>query len=166
MAELTQSPGRDNPNGKVRSKKASTRIDMTPMVDLAFLLLTFFVLTSALNRPFVMDLAMPDEDENPPPISSKRLLTLVLGEQNKIYWYLGTPSQPRLTDYSRKGIRDVLIKHNVQIKKMIVFIKPLDQSRYQNVVDILDEMAIAHIERYAIVDLTPEDRELIKKSGL
>ncbi len=168
MSELTQTPGQHYPKGKVRSKKTSTRIDMTPMVDLAFLLLTFFVLTAALNKPFVMKLSMPEDpdiEKDRPPINADHLLTLVLGEQNKIYWYLGE-STPILTNFSQNGVRSVLMKHNAQIKKMMVFIKPLEQARYQNLVDILDEMTIANIERYAIVDITPEDRELIKRSGL
>ena len=90
MAEVSQDSGKKD--GKVRSKKTSTRIDMTPMVDLAFLLLTFFVMTTTLNKPQTMEITMPEkpkEQDKPPVVNEKRVLTLVLGGNNKVYWYLG-----------------------------------------------------------------------------
>jgi biopolymer transport protein ExbD len=168
MAEISQDGGKKN--GKVRSKKTSTRIDMTPMVDLAFLLLTFFVMTTTLNKPQTMEITMPEkvkDEDKPPMVNEKRVLTLVLGENDKIYWYLGiTDPTVELTNYSSDGVRKVLLRENQQIKEMVVLIKPSDESKYKNVVDILDEMNISNIARYALVDITDVDKELIKDSKL
>ena len=168
MAEVSQDSGKKD--GKVRSKKTSTRIDMTPMVDLAFLLLTFFVMTTTLNKPQTMEITMPEkpkEQDKPPVVNETRVLTLVLGGNNKVYWYLGiTDPKVELSDFSNDGIRKVLLKKNAQIKEMVVLIKPSDESKYKNMVDILDEMNIGNIARYALVDITSIDKELIKDSNL
>jgi len=169
MAEISNQGG-GKKDGKVRSKKTSTRIDMTPMVDLAFLLLTFFVMTTTLNKPQTMEITMPEKPKNedkPPVVNEKRVLTLVLGQDDKIYWYLGiTDPKVEVTDFSSNGVRDVLMKENATIKEMVVLIKPSDESRYKNVVDILDEMNISNIGRYALVEITDVDKQLIKESNL
>ena len=170
MADISQQSGGGKKDGKVRSKKTSTRIDMTPMVDLAFLLLTFFVMTTTLNKPQTMEITMPDKPKNedkPPLVNEKRVLTLVLGENDKIYWYLGiTDPKVEVTNFSNDGVRKILLQQNAQIKEMVVLIKPADESKYKNVVDILDEMNISNIARYALVEITPVDKELIKDSTL
>jgi biopolymer transport protein ExbD len=168
MAEISQGSGKKD--GKVRSKKTSTRIDMTPMVDLAFLLLTFFVMTTTLNKPQTMEITMPEKpkaEDKQPMVNEKRVLTLVLGGDDKVYWYLGiTDPKVELSNFSNDGIRKVLLQQNAQIKEMVVLIKPSDESKYKNVVDILDEMNISNIARFALVDITPVDKELIKDSQL
>ena len=164
MAEITQGGGGSKKGGKIRSKKTSTRIDMTPMVDLAFLLLTFFVMTTTLNKPQTMEITMPEEDEKEPPkVNEKHVLTLVMGRNDKIYWYIGiTDPEVKVTNFSHNGIRKLLLEKKRDIPKLIVLIKSLDESKYKNMVDILDEMNINSIQRYAIVDVTPVDKELIK----
>jgi biopolymer transport protein ExbD len=168
MAEINQGSGKKD--GKVRSKKTSTRIDMTPMVDLAFLLLTFFVMTTTLNKPQTMEITMPEKpktEDKQPVVNEKRVLTLVLGGEDKVYWYLGiTDPKVELSNFANDGIRKVLLQQNSQIKEMVVLIKPSDESKYKNVVDILDEMNISNIARFALVDITPVDKELIKDSQL
>lgn len=154
----------------MRAKKASTRIDMTPMVDLAFLLLTFFVMTTTLNKPQTMEVTMPEkpkEGDEAPLVNEAKVLTLILGEQDRIYWYKGiTEPEIKLTDFSKDGVRKVLVEQNANVKGLVVLIKPSDKSRYKNVVDILDEMTISNMARYALVDITPEDEELVKASSL
>src|SRR5688572_18565705 len=108
MAELGGGGGDKKKGGKVRVKKSSTRIDMTPMVDLAFLLLTFFVMTTTLNKPQAMQINMPDkpkpEDEQPE-VNEKNVLTLIMGDNDKIYWYIGiTNPEVKVTDFSATGI--------------------------------------------------------------
>lgn len=170
MAELGGGGGGEKKGGKVRSKKSSTRIDMTPMVDLAFLLLTFFVMTTTLNKPQTMEITMPEkpkENDKPPEVNEKRVLTLVLGENDKIYWYLGiTDPKVAVTSFSNDGIRKLLMRENKQIKEMVVLVKPSDESRYKNVVDILDELTISDVSRYALVEITDVDKELVKDSNL
>ena len=152
--------------GKVRSKKASTRIDMTPMVDLAFLLLTFFVLTSTLNKPQTMELTMPEKPKDTdevPEVNEKNVLTLVLGENDKVYWYIGiTDPEVTRTDFSDKGIRKILFEKKAELPKLVVLIKAMDTAKYKNMVDILDEMTITNTRIYALVDITQIDKDLIK----
>lgn len=138
---------------------------MTPMVDLAFLLLTFFVLTTTLNKGMVMDLHMPEKltQTPPPPIEAKEALTLVLGNNDQIFWYTGVPNgETQVTNYSSIGIRKILNEKKASIKGLVVLIKPSQQSQYKNVVDLLDEILIADIKRYAIVDIEPQDLALLE----
>jgi biopolymer transport protein ExbD len=163
MAEISSSTASPS-KGKVRVKRMSTRIDMTPMVDLAFLLLTFFILTTTLQKPYLIPLQMPDQTtvKNPPPVSARRVLTFILGEQNEIYWYTGL-KDPKLnvTDYSPKGIRNTLIQKKREIKDLIVLVKPAEKSRYQNLINIIDEMEILKVQ-YHMVKITPIDKALVK----
>lgn len=170
MAEVSQTGGGSRKPAKIRRKKGAIRIDMTPMVDLAFLLLTFFMLTTTLLDPYVLPVQMPDKPEkitDPPPINHKKVITLVLGEKDKIYWYQGA-DQPKaaVTSYSSKGIRKILFEKKAQIKGLYVFIKPTGKSRYQNIVDILDEMIITDIDRFSLIKVTPEDLRLMEKASL
>jgi biopolymer transport protein ExbD len=155
MAEISQHSGQ--PKGKIRSKKQSTKIDMTPMVDLAFLLLTFFILTTTFSKPQIMDLAMPDRDGGNTPINDENVLNLVLAENNKIYWWMGLEPKAELTNYSSSGVRNLILKKKRERPALMILIKPKDNSKYENMVDILDEMTITATERYAIVDVTDED---------
>jgi len=170
MAEISQSGGGGKKDGKVRSKKTSTRIDMTPMVDLAFLLLTFFVMTTTLNKPQTMEITMPEkvkDNDVQTPVNEKKVLTIILGKDDKVYWYIGmTDPTVEITDFSADGVRKVLLKKNAEIDKMVVLIKATDESKYKNVVDILDEMNITNMQRFVLVDITPVDKELIKESNL
>jgi len=171
MAEIQGGEDKKKKGGKVRSKKSSTRIDMTPMVDLAFLLLTFFVMTTTLNKPQTMEITMPEkpkpDDPEPPKVNERDVLTIVLGENDKVYWYTGiTDPKIEVTNFSATGIRKVLQTKKNEIPKLVVLIKPSDKSKYKNMVDILDEMNISVIQRYAMVDITPTDEELIKDSQL
>jgi biopolymer transport protein ExbD len=170
MAEISQSGGGHKKGGKVRSKKTSTRIDMTPMVDLAFLLLTFFVMTTTLNKPQTMEITMPEkpkDETEAPKVNEREVLTIVLGAQDKVYWYTGiTDPKVELTNFSAEGIRKILLKKKVEVPKLVVLIKAMDTAKYRNMVDILDEMNISTIQRYALVDITPTDKDLIKESKL
>ncbi len=169
MAEIQGGGGEGGKKGgKIRSKKSSTRIDMTPMVDLAFLLLTFFILTTTLSKPTTMEITMPEkpkENDKQPEVNEKKVLTLVLGANDKVYWYVGiTEPEAKRTDFSKDGIRKVLLQKKSEIRDMIVLIKAMDDSKYRNMVDILDEMTISSIQRYAIVDITSADKEIVKET--
>ncbi len=181
MAELNQdSGGSKKKGGKVRSKKNGGSVDLTAMVDLAFLLITFFMLTTSLNKPNAMDVAMPDKNKmdvnDNIEISDTRSITLLLGSDNKISWYYGqfnAPITPPTTvDYSAEGIRKVLLTKKQEVparnagKDLIVVIRPSDQSTQRNLVDILDEMKIVDVKRYMISKIKPEEVELLKRENL
>lgn len=171
MAELGGGGGGGKKKGgKVRSKKGSTRIDMTPMVDLAFLLLTFFVMTTTLNKPQTMEITMPEKPkpgDEMPEINEKNVLTLLLGEDDKIYWYVGiTDPVVEVSNFSATGIRKILLAKKAELPKLVVLIKAMDEAKYKNMVDIMDEMNISSMQRFALVDITPTDVELVKESQL
>lgn len=178
MAELDTSGGGGKKGGKVRSKKQSTRVDLTAMVDLAFLLITFFMLTTTLAKPQAMDMFMPDKNKQNEelPVKASRTMTVLLGSDNKIVWYMGVPGEnpPTVDNYGKNGIRQSFIDNNKQVlattgdpkKGMLVIIKPTDKSDYKNFVDILDEIKIAGVPSYGIVNkIEPEELDLMKSQG-
>lgn len=176
MAELDTSSG-GGKGGKVRSKKVSTRVDLTAMVDLAFLLITFFMLTTSLNRPQAMDLAMPDKDEKQDTqleVADNRTMTILLGKDNKVEWYMGTienPSTPTVEGYGKNGIRKAILEKMKDVKAttgkdIMILLKPSDKSNYRNLVDILDEMKITNVQSYAIVDITTPEIGLLQRDNI
>ena len=168
MAELDTSGGGKKTKGKKHgTKKKSTRIDLTPMVDLAFLLVTFFMLTTTFSKPQTMEINMPVKDKQKneeQAVKESKAMTIILNGGDKIYWYMGI-TKPVLdtTNYSAEGIRKILIDKNKSVPDLIVLIKPTKDAKYKNVVDMLDEMDITGVKRYALVDITPFDLDLIKK---
>lgn len=150
MAELDTSSG-GGKGGKVRSKKQSTRVDLTAMVDLAFLLITFFMLTTSLSKPLAMDIAKPDKDEknkeNKFELKASQTMTILLGAKNKVAWYMGVAgeSQPTVEDFIE--LRKSLLTNKQKVKEtmgkdIIVIIKPAPGSTYKNFVDAMDELNI------------------------
>ena len=171
MAEIQEKSGGGKKGGKKRAKKQSTKIDMTPMVDLGFLLLTFFILTTTFAKPQTMEINMPvkpkDEAEQQK-LKASNALTLLLGENDKVYWYAGLPDAPtapgvQVTDYSANGVRKILLDRKAN-KSLVVLIKPMEESRYKNMVDVLDEMNITDTSKYAIVDVDPRDEKLVEQA--
>lgn len=185
MAELnTDGGGGKKGGGKVRSKKQNSKVDLTAMVDLAFLLITFFMLTTTLSKPQSMDLTLPDKnekDDSDIKVNENKTLTILLGENGKLVSFMGMINNPLSTpkdfSYGKDGIRKELIKRMEGVKQysiakgdagkgMIVIIKPNKKSTYRNLVDILDEMAIVGVNKtgsYAIVnDFAPEEVKLLE----
>ena len=165
--------------GKVRSKKSPPHVDLTPMVDLAFLLITFFMLVTTFNKPNVMDLglpAKPKENQKAPDTEIKlsNSISILLGKDDKVYWH--QQDQTSLTDatlnetnFDREGIRKVIRQAQAGAADKNLFtviIKPTDDAAYRNFVDILDEMAITKNERYGVTDPKTWELDIYKrKSG-
>jgi len=180
MAELNTGDGGGKKGGKVRSKKANAKVDLTAMVDLAFLLITFFMLTTTLSKPQSMSLGLPDKNEKGEDIKvdENRTMTVLLGDNNKLVFYMGllsTPlAGPKDLTFGKDGIRQELLKRKKEVlaystakgkpeQGMIVIIKPSKKSNYKNVIDILDEMAISDVPTYTIVnDFSPEETKLLE----
>lgn len=183
MAELnTGGGGGKKGGGKVRSKKQNSKVDLTAMVDLAFLLITFFMLTTTLSKPKQMPLGLPDKADDPTDkqdikVDENRTMTILLGENGKLVYYMGMINAPKAgpkdITYGKEGIRQELLsrrksvlEYSASIGKpkngIIVIIKPSKKSTYRNLVDILDEMAIVDVPTYAIVnEFTPEETKLL-----
>ncbi|MFA6059806.1 MAG: biopolymer transporter ExbD [Taibaiella sp.] len=167
-------------------KKGAPRIDLTPMVDLGFLLITFFMFTTTMSKPKAMEIQMPfkddqlkEEDKNK--IKNDEALTLLLSKDHRIYYYNGIgddPTKPPVVEVTyfkdKDGIRDVLINKKKTVQslisqgvlnakdKAIVLIKPDENSTTEDLINILDEMTINAIPVYAVVDITPVDKDFIK----
>lgn len=175
MAEV-QVQDKSEKGGKVRSKKQSTRVDMTPMVDLGFLLITFFMFATTFNKPNVMDLglpAKPKENQKAPETEIKlsNSISIIIGKDNRLFWHQQdntslTDANLNETTFDREGIRKVIqqAKANAADQKLFtVIIKPSDDAVYRNFVDILDEMAITKNEQYGVTDLKPWELEIYQR---
>ena len=173
MAELNQNSSGGAPK-KVRSRKLTSKVDLTAMVDLAFLLITFFMLTTSLSEPKSIDLTMPDKIGNPSPVDENRTMTILIGQNDKTKCFMGKLDQAAPKEI-RLGTRD--LRRELSARKqqalaysaskgkpeqgLIVLIKPGKHSNYGNLVDVLDEMAIADVPTYAIVDLDENETKLL-----
>jgi len=151
-----------------RERRENIEMDMNPMVDLAFLLLTFFMLTTTFAQPQAMELVMPAKPKaNDPvqeqPVKESKALTLVLDTLDKIVWYQGiTNAEPQITNYTPNGIRKLVKEKLAEVPGLVILIKPDDDSRYLNLVDILDEMNTVNAPRYTLAELEPADRAILK----
>lgn len=176
MAEV-QVKDNSGKGGKVRSKKQAPHVDLTPMVDLAFLLITFFMLVTTFNKPNVMDLGLPakpkEDMPKPPPteIDLSNSISLIIGKDNRIFYHqldaAGLNEQTlQETTFDRNGITKVIEQAKAKAKdqsKFTVIIKPTDDAVYKNFVDILDEMAITKNEIYGITDVKSWEQAVYDK---
>jgi len=157
-----------NINTNSKKKRLSTRVDMTPMVDLGFLLITFFMLTTTLTQPKTMDLIMPAKDGEPMKLAESKALTILLGAHDKVAYYFGQGKIEESSFSNNGGIRDVILAKRSEVMKafgkndLMVLIKADENANYKNVVDIMDEMLINHIDRYSMVDINPEEKAFIR----
>jgi biopolymer transport protein ExbD len=173
MAEMNTSDSGSHKKGskKVRTKKMSTRVDLTAMVDLGFLLITFFMLATTMNKPKTMEVNKPakedkEDKKEEPPIKMSKTATLMLGARNKCYTYVSPDEIDATTeitmdsvDYSPTGLRKFIQRRQKEVQEqwgdkdqLFVMIKPLPGSNVKNIVDVLDEMTINDVKRYAILE--------------
>lgn len=187
--------------GVKKAKKLSTRVDMTPMVDLGFLLITFFVFTATMSTPTTLDLNMPkdvDDEKKKTEVKQSGVLSIILGKGNQVYYYEGQlevgEGKNNFNQTTYKGIRKIIIDKKAEViskhvhkdevcnperesakKKgkpnwqnacedvdFVVIIKPNEEATYKNTVDMLDEMTINQVKRYAMVKVLKEEMDLIR----
>ncbi len=180
MAELDTSSG-GGKGGKVRSKKQSTRVDLTAMVDLAFLLITFFMLTTSLSKPLAMDIAKPDKDDknedNKLEVKQSQTMTVLLGKNDRIMWYMGIIGESAPTIEGYTAIRKSLLENKKKVKDatgkdIMVIVKPTDGSTYENFVNFMDELNITktNLTAPAVDDdpknLLPNEKSFLIEKGL
>jgi biopolymer transport protein ExbD len=170
MAEVNTGGGGGHKKGPgvKKSKKLSTRVDLTPMVDLGFLLITFFIFTTTMSQPTAMMLFLPQDTDKPVEhnkLKASGALTFLLGKNDRVYYYEGelAPDGSNFKSASFKEIRDVIInkKKSTPPADFMVVIKPDPESTYKNAVDALDEMTINDVKRYAMVDIFDIENKLI-----
>jgi biopolymer transport protein ExbD len=187
MAEIdTSGGGKKKGPGVKKAKKLSTRIDLTPMVDLGFLLITFFIFTTTMSKPKTMEIMMPTEDsikkEDQTKAKDYCTMTILLSKEHRVYYYVGLADDPlappalEVTYFqNRNGIRDALIAHKKKVyeerlngmpghkadDEPVIIIKPDYNSQYEDMVNILDEMQINGLNTYAMIDITDVDKGFI-----
>jgi biopolymer transport protein ExbD len=141
------------------------------MVDLGFLLITFFVFTTSLTQPVTMSLVLPNQtDHDSMTTTEGKTLNVLLAYDNKIYYYNGDSIRNiHASDFSPQGLRAVLIAKKITVKnkfgdarELVVLIKPTEQCTYQNIVDALDEMQINDIGKYMLLDASKNETALIQ----
>jgi len=170
-------PGRPKA-GVERMKKANLKIDMTPMVDLGFLLISFFIFTTEVSKPAITNLFMP-KDGDPTKVPQSKSLTILLDNNDQIFYYNGDlneaikNNQVFLTSYNEiNGIGNVirqkqnqLAKRKIDKKELIILIKLSTNTSYKNVVDILDEMLINEVTRYVVADPENEEKMFLERQN-
>jgi len=171
MAEMDTSSGGGHKKGPgvKKGKKLSTRVDLTPMVDLGFLLITFFIFTTTMSQPTAMKLFLPKDTEKPEEqnkVKASGALTIMLGKGDGVYYYEGEllPDGSNFKSSNFKEIREEIInkKKSTNPQDFVVVIKPGPEATYKNTVDILDEMTINDVKRYAMVDIFDTEIQLMK----
>ena len=182
--------------GVKKAKKLSTRVDMTPMVDLGFLLITFFIFTTTMSSPKALNLNMPKDTKNEEELNKAKesgALTIMLGKNNGVYYYEGQllPDGSNFKSANFATIRDEIINKKKDVIKthvhdsncpkiwaenkgdknscldrdFVVVIKPDEDATYRNTVDMLDEMTINDVKRYALMKIADTELQLVKASG-
>lgn len=156
-----------------KQNKKPIKIDMTPMVDLNFLLLMFFMFTSSFTKPNVMDLGLPAKDPNPVPINDKVIdqrnqITFIIGENNRIFYHQSnekdlTEAGLKETDYNGLNVSKIISNAYEQAPKkenFTIIVKPTDDANYKNFVDMMDNISISKKERYGISDIRPWEKKV------
>ncbi len=142
-------------------RRLGIRIDMTPMVDVAFLLLTFFMLTTAFSKPQSMEINLPPS-ETKVEVAESNLLTLRVMEDGSIYWNMGieAPQKIALAD-----LRKFLVNKNQENPKLITLVKVDRKSKYHTMVDVLDEINVADVKRFSLAPMLDQDRKEVAKAA-
>lgn len=166
-------------NKRRNALKYNLKIDMTPMVDLGFLLISFFVITAELTKPTTMNVAVPAEGK-PTQLGESVALTVLLGKDNIIFYYEGKWQDAKLnntiktTGFSANGLRKIIAARQKKLdampnikegrNEMMLLIKPSASASYKNVVDVLDEATIGIVKKYAIVKISPDEKDWLEKN--
>lgn len=160
MAEITTT---NSSKGGKRCIRKSTKVDLTPMVDLGFLLITFFVFTTTMSMTTAMGMVTPKEDTDiETPIAESTVITVLPAADNKLYYYEGNENTNlKMTDYSATGLRKIMTDKKKRVeangKDAILIIKPSKFSTFSNMVNIIDESKICMYKRYFLDKASDED---------
>ncbi len=163
MAEITTTNNSENKKtaGVKKLKRLTTKVDLTPMVDLGFLLVTFFVFTTTMAEARVMVMNEPNDviDRN---IKASGAMTILMGEQNQILYYFGELKDAKIEATTYEAIREIINRKRITTKQndLMYIIKSDGLSTLKNTVDILDEMTICNVSpgHYAEVKITDEEK--------
>ena len=157
----------DRSKGRASPRK-NIHVDMTPMVDLGFLLITFFMLISNFSKPNVMDLGLPAKEPTPigNVIDIKNQITFILGADNRVFYYQKEAQAVQSSDLQEVSAEGIEISKVINSYKQAapkkdlftIIVKPATEANYKNFVDMLDQIAITQNERYGITDLKDTEK--------
>lgn len=157
-----------------KQNKKPIKIDMTPMVDLNFLLLMFFMFTSSFSKPNVMDLGLPAKSPHPPTnhIGDKNQITFIIGENNRVFYHQSnekdlTETGLKETDYNGLNVSKIISEAYQKAPKKEIFtiiVKPTDDANYKNFVDMMDNISISKKDRYGISDIKPWEQKVYENA--
>ena len=163
MAGADVAESKSHAKGKKKKKKrAGVRIDMTPMVDVAMLLLTFFMLTTVFNKPQTMELNLPPDKEVKVEVAASTLLVVRVAPNMQIYWNMGN-EPAALKRVAFKELRPLLIEKLRGIPKLITLVQIDREAKYNDMVDVIDELNLANITKFSIAPLKDTDKKLIAR---
>lgn len=172
MAEI-QTQNTQHKNKRTVCTKKSTRVDLTPMVDLGFILITFFIFTSTLLEAKVMRVNMPNDTDTKTndPICESCALTLIAEGNNELYYYEGSADTATLHEvsYEPTGLRMLLLNKKRKVRQirgrdeMILIIKPTNEANFKNTVDLMDECSISNVVKYYLDEVSVADQALLDK---
>jgi biopolymer transport protein ExbD len=142
-----------------KTRRVGIRIDMTPLVDIAFLLLTFFMLTTSMSRPQTMEINLPPEEVTVE-IAESNLLTLRVNEKGEIFWNVALDA-PVKVEFA--NLRSFLKEHAEANPKLVTLVKIDRQGKYDMMVNMIDELNLARITRFSLAPLQDKDKEILAK---
>jgi biopolymer transport protein ExbD len=153
--------GHDKKKGKKKkkAKRIGIRIDNTPMVDIAFLLLTFFMLTTTMNRPQTMEINLPPSNDVTVEVAESNLMTIRVKEEGTIYWNIAKDT-PEKVEFS--ALRALMAERNTQNPKLITLIKIDRKGKYKMMVDIMDELNLANVTRFSLAPMEEGDMKILE----
>jgi len=144
-----------------RNKKTSgIKIDNTPMVDVAFLLLTFFMLTTTLNKPQTMEINLPPSNDVSVEVAQSNLMTIRVREEGTIYWNVGVEDPQKI---GFKELGKFLVQKNQENPKLITLVKIDRKGKYSTMVDIMDELNMANVTRFSLAPMQEADKRILAK---
>lgn len=149
-----------------RQQEKKVKVDMNPMVDMAFLLLTFFMMATTFSKPQAMELIMPasqePEEATEQVLPESKVVTIVLGPATETHIYRGiTDPEVQSFAFSMERINPILQGYQQMDSSVMVLIKPMDSAPYKEVVDILDELNQLGLTRYVLMEVEESDRKLL-----
>jgi len=161
MVDTSGPRGHERKKGKRKKKRRiGIKIDNTPMVDIAFLLLTFFMLTTTMNKPSTMEINLPPSNDVSVEVPMSNLMTIRVKEDGSIYWNIGV-DDPKKIEFKELG--KFLVQKNQENPKLITLLKIDRKGKYSTMVDIMDELNLANVTRFSIAPMQESDKKILAK---
>jgi biopolymer transport protein ExbD len=144
-------------------KRMAIRIDMTPLVDVAFLLLTFFMLTTVFRKPQTLEINLPPDKNVEVKMAESNLLTVRCDENMDLFWNIGfeLPHKLKFAD-----LRKFLVEKQKENPKYVVLIKIDRKCKYHAMIDIIDELNQTNLNRYSLAPMTDIDKKEMSKATI